>query len=38
MDRKKIDNLIKKLKRLKKDTVFKRKIDIGNDDDCGGEN
>ena len=37
MDRDKIDNLIKKLKRLKKDTPYRRRVNIGDDDDCGGD-
>ena len=37
MDRDKIDNLIKKLKRLKKDTTYRRRVNIGDDDDCGGD-
>ena len=39
MDRKKIDSLIKKLKRLDRNIILKRSLDReGTDDDCGGDN
>tara|TARA_R100000773_G_scaffold44667_2_gene47182 strand:+ start:2245 stop:2361 length:117 start_codon:yes stop_codon:yes gene_type:complete len=38
MDKERIDRIIKGLKNLKKEMVFRPKIDVGNDDDCGGEN
>ena len=37
MDRDKLDSLIKRLKELRNNTISKRRINIGDDDDCGGD-